>query len=119
MDETFLISKYRNIKKLLKATGKINKDDLKLSLNTLKEAYEFSKTYLKDDIFEDIGYFKIKGKEIYISEKDDADFRMLKSVDNKEELYLIKNEKENWDSSILQFELKIKSKVLTKKFTDI
>lgn len=114
MDEIFLISKYRNIKKLLKSTGKINKEDLKLSLNKLKEAYEFSKTYLKDDTFEDVGYFKIKGKEIYHSEREESDFRILKSIENSEEIYLIKTEKENWDSSILMYDLKINTKVLTK-----
>ena len=107
----------RKINKAIKATS-INKLELKL-LKKYKEnlILEYARKITEDCLHEnclDDRYYKIKGKEIWVADKETADFRVVICEECGQEIYLIKDENDKWDTSLGNKTIKIKTKQLIK-----
>ena len=63
----------------------------------------------------DDGYFKLKGKDVWLTEQQEADFRFVHCEKCGQEIYLIKNDNEFWDTSLGTTNIEVKSKRLCKR----
>lgn len=109
--EDQLMCEVRRINKFLKTTSKLEKMVLEKQKEELVNAYAESKleNCLHGDCV-DNGYYRIKGQDVCVADREKADLRVVKCLDCVEEIYLIKTTNPDWDTTLGFVNLNITSK---------
>lgn len=109
--EDQLMCEVRRINKFLRTPNKLEKMALEKQKEELVNIYAESK--LEDCLHPeciDNGYYHIKGQDICVVDREKADLRVVECSDCGEEIYLIKTNNPDWDTTLGFSKLNITSK---------